>query len=35
MVFPKGPYIYDVHAEGGEGVLELCHVVTASLEFKR
>ena len=31
----KGPYIYDVHTEGGEGVLEVCHMFVDSIVFKQ
>ena len=27
----KGPYIYDVHTEGGWGSLEICHVFVDSI----
>ena len=30
----KGPYIYDVHMEGGWGSLEICHVFADSIVFK-
>ena len=31
----QGPYIYDVHTEGGWGSLEICHVFTDSTVFKK
>ena len=31
----KGPYIYDVHTEGGWGSLEICHVFADSTVFKQ
>ena len=30
----KGPYIYDVHMEGGRGSLEICHVFADFIVFK-
>ena len=29
----KGPYIYDVHTEGGWGSLEICHAFANSCSF--
>ena len=31
----KGPYIYDVHTDGGWGSLEICHVFADSIVFKQ
>ena len=31
----RGPYIYDVHTEGGWGSLKLCHVFVDSIVFKQ
>ena len=31
----QGPYIYDVHTEGGWGSLEICHVFADSIVFKQ
>ena len=30
-----GPYIYDVHSEGGRGSLGICHVFADSIAFKQ
>ena len=33
--FIKGPYIYDVHTEGGSGDLDICHIFDNSIVFKQ
>ena len=31
----KGPYIYEIHKEGCEGVLEICHMFADYIVFKQ
>ena len=35
LITERGPYIYDVHMEGGWGSLEICHVFADSNVLKQ
>ena len=35
VLIKKGPYIYEVHTEGGWGSLEICHMFADSIVFKQ
>ena len=35
LSYKKGPYIHDIHTEGGWGSLEICHVFADSIVLKQ